>query len=161
MMASKVKNRMISLQPWYIVTRPSTDVMSINNEHVIKAIRFIQKNTTNSIQVHDVAEAASMSRRGLERLFRRIIGCSVSDEIRRYRVEHICQMLTDENLNISEIALESGFPSVDHISRYFRRHKGMSPSAYRKLYGTKQKQNLLEEDVYITNPILETDKNSE
>ena len=41
-------------------------------------------------------------------------------------------MLTDTNMTISQIALKLGFSSPDHIAKYFRKHKGVNPSDYRK-----------------------------
>jgi AraC-like DNA-binding protein len=37
-------------------------------------------------------------------------------------------------MSISDIAQALGFSDMAHISRYFRREKGMSPLAYRKRY---------------------------
>jgi len=80
---------------------------------------------------------AGMSRRSLERHFREVTGRSIHTEMRRARVAHIERMLIETNLNIAEIAYESGFPGVEHIARYFRAEKGMSPQAFRKDFGRK------------------------
>jgi AraC-like DNA-binding protein len=46
-------------------------------------------------------------------------------------------MLAKTNLPISKLALALGFTGIDHVARFFRKEKGMSPLAYRKLYGPK------------------------
>ena len=75
----------------------------------------------------DVVDAVALSRRGLERRIRKVLGRSVLAEIRRVRVEQVARMLAETNLPVSQIALALGFEGVDHIARYFRREKGMSP----------------------------------
>jgi AraC-like DNA-binding protein len=43
-------------------------------------------------------------------------------------------MLIDTNLPISKIAYELGFSSIEHISRFFSKEKGISPSGFRNKY---------------------------
>jgi transcriptional regulator GlxA family with amidase domain len=47
------------------------------------------------------------------------------------------RMLIETNHLISEIALAMGFPGVEHIARYFREERHMTPLSYRKIYGQK------------------------
>ena len=139
MMARKVKpaDQKIIVPPSQIVPRQSTDILAIDDNDVANAVRFIRQNAKDRIQVSDVVNAVGVSRRGLERRFRRVLGSSVLDEIRRVRVEHVAQMLMETNLSIGQISLALNFPSIEHISRFFSQEKGMSPLAYRKKYGGK------------------------
>ena len=89
------------------------------------------------IRVDDVVDAVTLSRRVLEKHFRKVKGCSIHDEIKRTRIGHIAQMLVETNLSVSQIALNMGFPDVNHISQQFSKAMGMSPLAYRKRYGKK------------------------
>jgi LacI family transcriptional regulator len=137
MKGQKMGGKMLLVRPLYVVTRQSTDVMAIEDKEVAEAVRYIRQNAKNIIQVNDIANAVAVSRRSLERKFRRIFGCSVHKEIRRVRVEQMGRFLVGTNHSILRIARTFGFPGVDHISRYFRKEKGMSPQAYRKQYGSK------------------------
>ncbi|MHC4069082.1 MAG: DNA-binding transcriptional regulator [Planctomycetota bacterium] len=127
----------IIVQPARIVPRQSTDILAIDDDDVANAVRFIRQNAKDRIQVSDVVNAAGMSRRGLERRFRRMLGSSVLDEIRRVRVEQVARMLVETNLSIGQVSLALNFPSIEHISRFFSHEKGMSPLAYRKKYSSK------------------------
>ena len=139
LMAREIKpaEQKIVVQPAQIVPRQSTDVLAIDDSDVANAVRFIRQNAKDRIQVSDVVNAVGVSRRGLERRFRRVLSSSVLDEIRRVRVEHVAQMLMKTNLSIGQISLALNFPSIEHISRFFSQEKGMSPLAYRKKYGGK------------------------
>jgi len=133
---SRVNQRII-IRPTHVDTRQSTDILAIEDPEVAAAVSFIRENAKEAIQVQDVVDSGTLSRRGLERRFRRILGRSILAEIRRVRIEQVAQMLAETNLPISQIALRLGYQSVDHIARYFRREKGLSPLKYRKEYGQK------------------------
>jgi LacI family transcriptional regulator len=124
----------IHVRPTHVTTRQSTDVLAVDDANVAAAIRFIRQHSKAVVQVGDVVDAVALSRRVLEKRFRAILGRSIHDEIRRTRVEQIIQMLAETAMSISEIAQALGFSDAAHISRYFRREKGMSPLAYRKHY---------------------------
>ena len=139
LMAGKKKKttRTITVSPTHIVTRQSTNILAIEDHEVVQAVRFIRKHPKEPIQVGDVVNVVTLSRRVLERRFRKALGRSVHDEIRRVRIEQVARMLMETNLSVSQIALDLGYPGVDHIARYFQREKGMSPLAYRKQYGSR------------------------
>jgi LacI family transcriptional regulator len=129
---------LISLEPSHIVVRQSTDVLVVNDNDLVKAVRFIRGHSGRAIQVRDVVEAVALSRRVLERRFREVFKKSVYDEIRRVRVERATRMLLETDLSVSQIATSLGFPTDKHISRYFRREKGMTPQQYREKFGRRQ-----------------------
>lgn len=131
MAGDKMAGQKIMVDPTHIVTRQSTDIIAIEDPDIVKAIRFIRNNAQKPIQVSDVADAAALSRRILEKRFRKILNRSVYKEIRKSRVNRCIQMLVETNLSISEIAQSMG-SGIEHISRYFRQETGMSLSAYRK-----------------------------
>lgn len=116
----------------HVVPRPSTDVLFVEDPQLARALRFIRDNARQPIQVDDVARAAGLSRRVLEKRFRAAIDRSVLNEIRRVRVDWICRMLVETNQPIAEIAHASGYADALHFARYFRREKNISPLQYRR-----------------------------
>ncbi|HYA12729.1 MAG TPA: DNA-binding transcriptional regulator, partial [Syntrophales bacterium] len=121
----------ISIEPTYVQTRYSTDIVATEDKELAKAINFIRDNFRKNIHVHDVVKATALSRRSLELRFRRSLDRSIISEIRRIRVEYISKLLVETELPISEIAYGLGFSSVEHISRYFQRETGKSLRAFR------------------------------
>ena len=137
MAGEKMAGQRIIDRPTHVVARQSTDILATEDRDVAQAMRFIRQHAKDVIGVTDVVYAVALSRRVLEKRFRRILGRSVLDEIRRVRVAQVARMLVETNLPISRIALALGYPSVKHIARSFRKEKGMTPLAYRKQYGPK------------------------
>jgi LacI family transcriptional regulator len=127
----------ITVSPTHTVTRQSTDILAIDDPLVSAALRFIRQNARNDIQVIDVAEAVSTSRRSLQQRFRKLLYRSLHEEIIRVRVELVAQLLVETNLSVSNIGARLNYASPEHISRSFKRIKGLTPLAYRKKYGSK------------------------
>lgn len=134
MKGAKPPHMVITAYPMHIVTRQSTDTLATEDRLVMKAVHFIRQNAKKSIQVTDVAQKMGISRRSLLDRFRAVLGRTVQEEIRRVRIERICEMLLETDLPVCQIALRLDFTSIEHISRYFQQEKGISPLAYRKQY---------------------------
>jgi LacI family transcriptional regulator len=121
----------------HIVARRSTDVVAVSDEPVAKAMRFIRDHARESLPVSEVARAAGLSRRVLERRFRRELNSSILAEIRRVRTDQIARLLVETHLPVSDIAESLGFADPQHFARYFRSGKQLTPLAYRKRFGAK------------------------
>lgn len=128
----------IPLEASRVVTRQSTDVLAIGDPELASAVRFICLHSNEAIQVSDVVDSVAVSRRALERRFRKVFSRSVHDEIRRVRVERVARMLLETDLSVSQIALGLGYPSDKHVARYFRKEKGVTPQQYRRRLGLGQ-----------------------
>ena len=128
-------NQEIIVIPTHIVTRQSTDILAIDDPHVAMAIRYIRQHSKELIQVSDVVNVVSLGRRTLEQRFNKTIGRSIFNEITRCRIDKISQALIESNKSISEVVLDFGYSSEEHISRYFKRTQGVTPLEYRKQYG--------------------------
>ena len=139
MAGEKMAGKLITVKPTHVVTRKSTDILAIEDREVAEAVRFIRRNAKRSLPVTEVAEAAALSRRVLEKRFRAIFKRSVYEEIRRVRINLLIELLTQTDMSITEIAAEMGFPGPEHIARYFRKVKGVSLIDYRKKYIRKYK----------------------
>ena len=124
--------------PTHVISRQSTDVLAVSDKTVAEAVRFIRANSARPISVEDVLDIVPLSRRYLDHKFLRAFGHSIHGEITRCRVERIGEMLLETDLTVSQIAYDLGFSGPDHIGRYFRRHKGVNPSIYRRKYAHKE-----------------------
>ncbi|MHC4124789.1 MAG: XylR family transcriptional regulator, partial [Planctomycetota bacterium] len=128
---NKITNQTILVEPTYVETRLSTDILAIEDQEVAKAIHFIRTNSKKNINVNNVLDHVILSRCELNKRFRKYISRTVHEEITRIRINEIIFMLLNTNLSISQIALKLNFPYNKNISRYFQKQTGMSPQAYR------------------------------
>jgi LacI family transcriptional regulator len=127
----------IVVSPLYVVERQSTDVLAMEDGDVAAALRFIRAQAREGIQVRDVAEATALSRRALQQRFRRVLGRSIHDEIKRTRIDHMARLLVTTNLPITEIARLLQCTEVKNLARYFRERTGLTPAQYRKRHSAR------------------------
>lgn len=122
----------LKLPPKGLITRRSTDILAVNHLQVARALRFIAERYSDlQLDINSVARATSISRRMLERVFRRHLGRTVNEEIVRVRLVRAQEMLlSPASPTISEVALATGFARSNHFHRTFKKHFGNTPMAY-------------------------------
>ena len=124
----------ILVPPKGVVARRSTDATAIPDPDVAEAARYIHAHAGQPIAVADVARAATVSRRQLERRFKSALGRSILNEITRCRVDRARQLLIDTQLTLEQVALASGFTSASYFSVVFKRHAAATPQNYRESF---------------------------
>jgi LacI family transcriptional regulator len=120
------------IEPLGVVTRPSTDVLAIDDKILAAALSFIRLNACRGISVDSVARHAFGSRSQLEKKFRRHLGHSPQAEIRRVQFNKIKQLLLETDFPLKKIAELAGFEHVEYMCVVFKRLFGESPGGYRK-----------------------------
>ncbi len=119
--------------PKGIVSRRSTDMLSVEHLGVARALGYIRRHYGKSVlQVPEIVDAVGMSRRPLEVAFRNETGRTINQEIARIRIEKAKELLCGSKSTIGAIAGETGFLRANHFNRVFRAHVGVSPGNYRK-----------------------------
>lgn len=99
-------------------------------EAVQRMQEYIEKHLCENISFADVAKASLFSPWYARRLFLEFTGVTPSEYIRKLRLKQSALKLRDEAVNILDVALDSGFGSVDGYQRAFRKEFGCNPSAY-------------------------------
>lgn len=122
----------IRIEPVGVATRPSTDVLAIDDRSVTTALSYIRQKACAGLTVDEVVKAAHASRSQLEKKFRRYLGRSPQAEIRRVQVAKIKQLLVDTDYPLKRIADMAGFEHVEYMSVVFKRLTGDSPGGFRK-----------------------------
>jgi len=98
---------------------------------ITRAKQFIQEHQADEISLADVARAVNTSTFYFCKLFKRATGLNFTDYLSRVRVEKAKNLLLNPNLRVTDVAFASGFQSLSHFNRVFRRIAGQSPTAYR------------------------------
>jgi LacI family transcriptional regulator len=123
------------VQPSGVVARRSSDSLAIEDPLVSRAVAWIHEQAEQPVTVPMVARAVGATRQQLERRFRRALGRTVMQEVRRAHVEIARDLLSSTSLPLSEIAKKSGFTNATLLSVTFRREVGEPPGAYRRRVG--------------------------
>jgi LacI family transcriptional regulator len=126
------------VEPVRVVERQSTDAVSVSDERVAKALRFIREHVGEGIDVSDVLRAVPMSRTLLERKFKAALGHSPHRQIMQQKIERAKHLLVESEVSIAVVAELAGFDNASYLSVAFRRETGESPYAYRAKHRTNR-----------------------
>lgn len=121
----------VLLPPSGIVSRRSSDMFAVDDPVASAALRSIWSRSAKPVRVSDVLDDVATSRRTLERRFRRALGRSLHDEIRRSHVERSKRLLVESAEPLKVVAARAGFRDAPHFSRIFRAAEGLTPQEYR------------------------------
>ena len=102
----------------------------LGNPYVMQALLFIRQYACQGIKTAQVAAYVGVSRSSLESHFRKVRGCSVHDEILRFKLAAAAKGLENHALAIADIAQSCGFKSAQYLHTVFRREFGCTPREY-------------------------------
>lgn len=90
---------------------------------------IIEDNLSNErFGVSELAREMNMSRSNLHRRIKSVSGISVSQYLRKIRLNKAFELLKEESLTISEVAYKVGFGSPNYFSKCFQGQFGFPPS---------------------------------
>lgn len=101
--------------------------------NIAKSVSYIEGHFVDPISIEVLAKQSNLSLRHFTRIFRDTYETTPGKCIFTLRMQHACSLLKNAALNISEIALQSGFNDSNYFSRQFRKFSGITPKQYRKL----------------------------
>ena len=133
-----VKNKEIIVRPLGIKTRQSSDIMAISDTQILNTIDYIKMNCDKPIQVEDIVQNISVSRRTLEKKFVDVLGKTLYQQIKECKIERISNLLLKTNLPIKKIAFIMNFADASNLSRYFKQVRGINCKDFREKYGEIQ-----------------------
>ncbi len=133
MLGEEVPKVPVALPPKPVVARKSTEIMAIDDPVVAKAVAYIQDNYDCEISVQALESLDDISRRNLERRFRKCLGRTPHQFLSEVRVEEAKRRLVENGaIRLEQLARRCGFTDTRHLRMTFRRLTGMSPAEYRK-----------------------------
>jgi AraC-like DNA-binding protein len=96
-----------------------------------QVILLLEKNIDNSeFDIDSFCKNIGVSSSQLYRKIKSITGLSPNEFIRTYRLKKAAHLITESNLNISEIAYKVGFNDALYFSKCFKKQFGTTPSLY-------------------------------
>ncbi len=84
------------------------------------------------LDTESLSALAGMHRNSLARIFRRFVGMSPCEFLRKQRIDYACILLHRQAWSIAEIAARLGYCDRYHFTREFTQAKGVPPAAFRR-----------------------------
>ncbi len=123
------------------------------NETVKPCMRYLHNYYREKITLEKLAAHVHLHPNYLCALFKEHMGEKTFDYLTRLRVETAASTLRRENIPVSKLAEQTGFPSESFFYQKFKQYMGMSPKAYRKA-----REKLDEKEESAENELYNIDK---
>ena len=108
-------------------------LLGADQPKLTEAVELMESNLEELINLDDLANLVGVSRRQLERLFKKYLSCVPRRYYLDLRLKKARQLLLQTPGSISEIAIACGFVSASHFSKSYREMFGLSPREERQL----------------------------
>ena len=108
-------------------------MLGADQPKLTEAVELMESNLEELINLDDLASLVGISRRQLERLFKKYLGCVPRRYYLDLRLKKARQLLLQTPRSVSEIAIACGFVSASHFSKSYREMFGLSPREERQL----------------------------
>lgn len=105
-----------------------------NDEVILKAQTYIEKNLDQKITVEDLSAKFSVGRRNFDRRFIKATGNTPVEYAQRAKVELAKKTFESARKTINEVMYEVGYTDVKAFREVFRKYTGMSPLEYKTKY---------------------------
>ncbi len=127
-----VGQRWTRVAPLEVISRASTDWLPPARPAVLKAVDFMRAQCHRPIGTDQVAAAAGLPRRTLDRVFCADLGRTVHDYFVELRMQEAKRLLRQTDLPLGEVARKSGYSSLSSFLRMFAARTGRPPREYRE-----------------------------
>ncbi|UMB59168.1 response regulator [Lutibacter sp. A80] len=104
---------------------------NIEDKFLAKLEQLVFEKYNGDILIPELAKELGYSRSSLYRKVKAVTGSSVSDYIKRVRLNKAAKLLVESDFNVSQAAFDSGFNDVKYFSVSFKKQFGISPSKYK------------------------------
>ena len=105
-----------------------------DDKSIRKAQEYIENNFHEKITVSQLASMLALSRRNLERRFKKATANTVVEYIQRVKIEAAKMSLESSRENVSEVMYKIGYSDPKAFRGTFKKITGLSPVQYRNKY---------------------------
>jgi transcriptional regulator GlxA family with amidase domain len=101
------------------------------HDKLVQAAVLMEANTEEPMSLDELATCVGLSRRQLERLFKKHLNCAPTRYYLEIRLRRARELLLQTDMSVLEVTAASGFQSAPHFSKSYRGLFGHPPSAER------------------------------
>jgi AraC family transcriptional regulator len=97
-----------------------------------KVTRYIEEHVAEDISLSELAQLANLSSYHFSRAFKESVGVPPHRYLASRRIEKAKNLLADHELSVTKIGLALGYSETSSFTTSFRKHAGITPTAYRR-----------------------------
>ncbi len=116
---------------------PLKHAIGFQSTKLVVAVELMEANVKELISQEELASYVGLSRRQLQRLFKRYLLCSPSRYYMQIRLQRARELLRQTGMSLVEVSALTGFVSTSHFSKSYKEYYLYSPSAERLVDATR------------------------
>ncbi|MCK6403446.1 MAG: GlxA family transcriptional regulator [Sphaerotilus natans subsp. sulfidivorans] len=116
---------------------PQPEFVGPGYEHLAEAAELMAANIEEPLPLSEIADAAGISLRQLERLFHRYYKVTPAQHYLTLRLRRARELLSHTSAPIMQITVACGFQTASHFCKAYRALFGHSPSEHRRQGGSQ------------------------
>lgn len=130
----QIVNTIITIVARNIALKLPKNIKENTGEVVLDLLHYIQQNIfePKNLKAGKLSKHFGISLHYLGRYFKKQTGETMQQYISNYKLRLIETRLLYSDMRINEIAYELNFTDESHLNKIFKKHKGLSPSEFRK-----------------------------
>ena len=117
----------------YIVTKAVE-----NSENIYKLQQFVESNLDKDITLSMVADYLGFSLAYCSKYIKRKTNLNFLEYVNSVRLREAEALLQTTDMCVTDISYTTGFKSIQSFNRVFKKHRGMTPTAYKKSLKNKK-----------------------
>jgi AraC-like DNA-binding protein len=98
-----------------------------------KIMEWLDRHYMEPFELEKLAKAVHLSAVHVSSLFRKKIGCTITEYLTARRIRQACLLLKTEDMTVSEVGEAVGFSNASYFCQLFRKYVGISPHRFKKL----------------------------
>lgn len=89
-----------------------------------------------TITLGHLADFFNYSERHIQRIIKSTTKLSFTENIQKIKMNYAAELLVQENIPVTEIALQQGYSDASNFRHVFKKYYGITPIEYRKQHTT-------------------------
>jgi AraC-like DNA-binding protein len=102
-----------------------------NETRINTVFNYIKKNVASTILLQQAAASVHLTTGAFCKFFKRMTGKTFSDYVNEIRIGNACNLLSNTDKTIAQIAIVSGFENQTYFNRVFLKKKNCTPKQFR------------------------------
>ena len=112
-----------------------SDVDACKYHLISEIMHYIGENYSIHLNLENISRQVFLSKSYFSALFKKATGMSVIKYLQKIRIEKACQLLSEGNYKISQIAEMVGYSDYRFFNKTFQKLMGLSANEYKKKHG--------------------------
>ena len=104
---------------------------SLDSELIQKVVIYLNAHFRENPKMCDIAQMFHLSDSYFCRLFKKCVGMSYKEYIKKLKLEYGYKLIQNTDLSMTDIAFNCGYDTQSHFNREFKNYFGAAPSFFR------------------------------